>query len=562
MKITRKIVSFLFMLVISFIMINNVHGVDEYYIINIDKNNVLKVEKVFGDTKEEVTYNNTNPYTIDGVLSYNTETNQLTINEGIKIKLIETYKDLSITTNDKDVVINEINLREGDILEIFNSKISYDDSLESVLSGINATNILITNSEVTYKTGDIIANDDLFIEKSTINADSMYAKKAVIKITDSKIETSNMTGGFTWGDTNQGIDWLDPNDYKIMGDNGRAYYGIIFVDSDIKIRNNRNNGQGNISSNRGILIKNTNVNDISTIEKNVAYTIEAGNSGADVIENTRSINIDNSTITAKGFIETNDNMDLIINNSTVVSDYSISTNTDIKASGGNLIITDSLISSKVYINGTDNTESRSALIVDGNLTISNSKLKLDARGNEQSIVPIAYTGKINIDKLTALNMKGDVLVTDIDISNINYNRRMVKEDENKKIYTVGVKNNDGTLNEDESDYVIIGNAKDVTISIENGTWADGTTEDKSLKIIEGEELTIDKLPQGMKSSDGSTNGHWNKNLPFIVEDDINLTYVFEFENPNTIDNLSIYLILGTVSIIAIFSIFYFKRRLV
>lgn len=342
-----------------------------------------------------------------------------------------------------------------------------------------------------------------------------------------------MTGGATWGNTAQGMDWLSPDDYKFMGDNGRAYYGVLIVDSDVTLVGG---SQGQIFSRRGILIKDSKIKDNSTLSQYVNDSIEAGNSGSDLVENVRAITIDNSEVSLKGYIKAGTHMNLVIKDSNVVTDASIGTSVFSPYPGGDLTITNSTVSSKATVLSNDETHSSSAIVADGNLTISNSKVIADASATNGAIVAIAYSGSLNYDNSAIIiDENGNELIKDIDISDIKYNKNFISAVKN--IYTIGLKNSDGTLSGVDSDYAIIGNAYNVTVSISGGTWSDGTTEDKVIKILYGETLTEEDLPTGMKSTIGTTTGSWSESLPLTLTSDMKLVYTFDIENPNTVDSI-------------------------
>lgn len=56
----------------------------------------------------------------------------------------------------------------------------------------------------------------------------------------------------------------------------------------------------------------------------------------------------------------------------------------------------------------------------------------------------------------------------------------------------------------------------VTFAVENGTWADDTTENKSVQVSDGDKLQAADIPVGMKAKDGYENGVW-----VVVPDTIN-----------------------------------------
>ena len=85
----------------------------------------------------------------------------------------------------------------------------------------------------------------------------------------------------------------------------------------------------------------------------------------------------------------------------------------------------------------------------------------------------------------------------------------------------------------------------VTFKVINGTWVDGTTEDKTL-IIEANKdgvakLKLSDVPVGMKPNKNYKNGSWDKiaNKDILLQDDATYTYVFEKDkNESTEDDSS------------------------
>lgn len=533
----KKLFMAIFTMVVSLLVVSNVNAADYWYTVEIDENEELTVTRTLSDgTVEDADISAQDPYIIDnGVITYNTELNKLTIKEGTVIDSIKSSVDLDIYTDDSEVFINYIELKNDSLLQIMDSKISFSDLPNSLLKSYSAENIYISNSELNIPKSSITSIEDLFIENSKIKAIVLTANEAVLKITDSEIETHSLYGGNIWGGTAQGMDWLEPDDYEFMGDNGRAYYAVLVNNSSVKLVGE---GYGSVGSKRGILIKDSTIIDESTITNipYVQYSLSASNSGSDTIGNTRSITIDNSEVSLKGYIKAGTHMNLVIKDSNVVTDASIGTSVFSPYPGGDLTITNSTVSSKATVLSNDETHSSSAIVADGNLTISNSKVIADASATNGAIVAIAYSGSLNYDNSAIIiDENGNELIKDIDISDIKYNKNFISAVKN--IYTIGLKNSDGTLSGVDSDYAIIGNAYNVTVSISGGTWSDGTTEDKVIKILYGETLTEEDLPTGMKSTIGTTTGSWSESLPLTLTSDMKLVYTFDIENPNTVDSI-------------------------
>lgn len=79
----------------------------------------------------------------------------------------------------------------------------------------------------------------------------------------------------------------------------------------------------------------------------------------------------------------------------------------------------------------------------------------------------------------------------------------------------------------------------VTFKVENGTWSDETTDDKTIDITENNEekviLNSSDVPTEMKANEGYKNGAWNVELTSNVEINSDVTYTYTFERETATD---------------------------
>ena len=68
----------------------------------------------------------------------------------------------------------------------------------------------------------------------------------------------------------------------------------------------------------------------------------------------------------------------------------------------------------------------------------------------------------------------------------------------------------------------------ITFKVVNGTWADGTTGNKTVEIEKGSAMGTEQIPNGMKPYDGYENGQWNNEsaLTGVQNQDATYTYTF------------------------------------
>lgn len=548
MRITKKWLLPLFAIVISLFLVNNVsaESVDVYTIdINVDGN--MTTTRTNGDSIKNDYSAENGIYNIDsGKIVYNSNTGELTVSKGVVIDQIKSEKDLIITTNNEEAYIDKIsvgNKTDAD-LYIKDAKLSFSGAYSQSNAGYDADNILIQKSTINVSELTIEAIHDLFVENSDIKANGLFTR-GTIKVADSKFEGRDISTSLMAGCTEDGMNWKTSDKYVFKGDNENAFYGNIISNSEITFVGSHPSG---IFSYKGILIENSKITDKGTYDSSMLKdSIKCyGVAGYEP-----EITINNSELNIKAQILTHRNVDVVINESTINSESNIS------MWEGTLKINDSIVNFKNYI--APGNKDESPIGVNGDIIITKSRVNADASSTNGKVVGIAYTGKIVMDSsAVALNKKGDELIKDIDISDITYNQNILTYSD--KIYTIGLKNSDGSISGIDSDYTTIGDACTITISIEDGTWADGTTDDIVIKKIVGDTLTESDLPTGMKSNDGITTGSWNVAFPTTVTKDMNITYQFEIENPETSDNILLYVTLVLMSLISLTVIKTLKKR--
>jgi len=85
-----------------------------------------------------------------------------------------------------------------------------------------------------------------------------------------------------------------------------------------------------------------------------------------------------------------------------------------------------------------------------------------------------------------------------------------------------------------SKYVLIGKPVKVTFKIKNGTWSDGTKDNKILNTYYLATIKDSDIPTGMIANTGYSNGSWNNNISLDILDD-NYEYTYSFNN-TPVDN--------------------------
>ena len=73
----------------------------------------------------------------------------------------------------------------------------------------------------------------------------------------------------------------------------------------------------------------------------------------------------------------------------------------------------------------------------------------------------------------------------------------------------------------------------ITFKVVNGTWADGSTTDKTVEIDKGAVLNSDQIPTGMKANSGYKTGAWSADLTGKQDQDATYTYKFEKESSSS-----------------------------
>ena len=72
----------------------------------------------------------------------------------------------------------------------------------------------------------------------------------------------------------------------------------------------------------------------------------------------------------------------------------------------------------------------------------------------------------------------------------------------------------------------------ITFKVVNGTWANGTTADKIIKVTKGSTMGTAEIPAGMKAASGYKGGSWDKTLTGVQNADAVYTYSFTKESGN------------------------------
>lgn len=75
----------------------------------------------------------------------------------------------------------------------------------------------------------------------------------------------------------------------------------------------------------------------------------------------------------------------------------------------------------------------------------------------------------------------------------------------------------------------------VTFKIVNGTWADGSTADKTIEIQAGSCLGTSEIPNGMIAAEGFEGGAWDKDVTGAQTESTAYTYIFTAKTPVILD---------------------------
>lgn len=436
------------------------------------------------------------------ILTY--ENNVLTIKENAYITTMNIYDTITITSNDKQVYINQINNFNNTnpmTIKKLNSK-SFDNlsfyitvrgNVNIIDSVINASSDNNAHSEIYVANSELnITNSKIYFKGSSPNINSskdLHVTNSTIKYTGTDktnflesysgsviIENSNV-------DTSSG--YVEAKNIKITESNIKTDY-IQSLDSDIYIE------KSDILASYVIQT----YHNISIIDSKVVAIGENTSSGKIVTTSNGTILVKNSEITIDEYI--NGGGDMIFQSSIIKRSENPSPNSfSVNLSG---------ISNESYGSGERNMRIEdsdiyilSHLSVAGNLDIKNSKVRVTAEGFSGA------TYGSNIYVRGELNIVDSTVITDSYISASN---------------DLNVKGSDITINGINSTYAQLIASKDATIDNSEITMYDAG---QYTYVSASANLSINKSTINIKASEDKTKngrGYIRSSGEFKIEDSI------------------------------------------
>ena len=222
------------------------------------------------------------------------------------------------------------------------------------------------------------------------------------------------------------------------------------------------------------------------------------------------ISIDSTNVNLSGVLSGND---ILVVDSTV--------NTYGTRATGDFTLSDSTYNTQTL----SSEKGYSPLIVKGDLDVDNSRLIANSDGTVPALLVV---GDIDINNELLINDNKNILeISNVVVSSNNFlpggvtgNDTFVNEGDNVKTIT---------LNGNISNYVETTSYSNIIIKIVNGTWADGTTEEKTIRVLTGEDIES-SLPSDMIPNKGYKKGEWK-----LVDGEYVYTFVKNvlIENPKT-----------------------------
>ena len=546
-----KINKILFMIFILFLIIttSKVKATEADYGITIDQNNNINIE-ILGNENDPDVSNFANHFTYENHI--------LTIKENTRIVSLKSDVDITITSNDKPVIFEKIDVPSNgkDIhftiknlnisatrnpfvmigsrmsAEIIDSHFNiahiqmYDDNLLDN----NKERLLFKNTKIDTS-GVIRSYAHLKIIDSTLNIDCLEDRGNNLTITNSKLIIEQSIANYSTA--NRGITTTKIIDSEVeckrtnclLGNgNGQTPPGILEI-TNSKIKNfyieNMRSTEGNKSYTKITNSHFENLNIIHTLNplhiKDSNITVEQVNVySSDPTNNNNGVFLEDSTLKVSNFMASGK---IHFNNSYVESDslmfYPNPMTTEIK-------IQDSYVRLK-------NKQDKPSFYNANLISIHNSNFLAENDTNyifSMNRTSSEYTGAtFEIDNYLKLVDKNDVFVHLVGKG--NYDQSIGKYDnyylmyENNETYPKSLK--------------LISTAN-IRFKIINGTWQDDTSDDILVTKDVWTKLENKNIPKNMK---GRFNGHWEvePNTTDYIKKNITYTYVFDEKDPNlTLDN--------------------------
>lgn len=486
----KRISVFIVVFILSFIGINKVQALDEYTIeISID--NDVKLYKMEANAKNEITDEDTKNSIYSFVDNDNNLT--LTLKENVHYYAIQSnpYNKVKITSNDKQVYLNLLygtwcnldHLKATTYTPVSTYKHDYMDVGEITHFHFGELEINDSNINLIYEPEDESIQNQIH----TVESDPQYGDYGHIKIKNSTVRTTSAL--------------IVPEGKSITIDGSNVYAYGLQVNSNDPTKTNL------------ISIKNSYVETLS----NETMVFMGGVYGSMITSMTK-VTIDSSEVRTNGTIQAKT---LEIKNSTVgykdgyekfyftaINGQEVTfQNADIRFKGN--VIIDNLVMENSYLQvetgansivlaktkqtggqGFDYATATPLIVNSINLTNSN------IRAISNSSVPaVAITTSITSDKESFIWRDDNNKILEFKKVNVSdypfkaipdgydtsYNATIIDSDE---VYTI-VDGDDAVTvaSTDESETI--------TLKILNGTWKDGTKEDKVITVVKGTIITKD-----------------------------------------------------------------------
>lgn len=400
--------------------------------------------------------------------------------------------DPFLYAKNSEVTIKNSSIERGEGVEkadfeIFDS--NYDATIEDATITVNDFRHYVSSGSNYFIKKDYINN-------STINVDSMYGFSAIME--NSTINTNKLSSGYIDAkdstinisvensNTNDlNLEFLKLDNSKINNPGGGQLYTSNMNETDYSIKLINNSYlelTGNASSigSNGMYIENSTFkSNTEMIWTNIANTISPFE------ENNGTVTVKNSNFEANNLVARN----------------------DLKVTNSNI----KLKSLKLERNDSYN--------IGGNLYLDNSKMYID---NDDrlgvEIYDLYFNKSYLLSKASENAWLSTIDITTHNLAGINETQSVMPMDTNSSDYSF-------YDNGEISKYVEIKTPLKVTFKIKNGTWKDGSKEDKIIETYYFGSIKDVDIPKEMVAAAGYESGSWDKE---IVYNDLNEEYVYTY----------------------------------
>lgn len=527
----KKIGRLFLFLIISMIGINQAKA-EEYGVKIFSDTNI----KVYDENEVEITNN------IPDIYTYDTTTHTITLKENIHYAMVltEDYDHhITITSNNKKTYVNMV-YGPFIILDKLNSESFTSESnhvWDSLITG-DPNTPMMTHVHV----GELLVKDSTFILKENKNFydgivhtlhDDAHDGFGDITIQNSKFYTN----GFMYTDNPKTITIKDNSDVKVSSigcfNADDVHDKLIVKDSKLEVSRDSYIELFNVK-NHGLVINSNITIDNSEIITNAfwsAVTLTINNS-----------NMYTSSAIEKFDIDGLGGKTLVVNNS------------DVDISGAITFDTITLSNSNLSSQTGPNEDALSTLGFDGSTFSALFANSLELNNSNFKAVSLGDVPAVAIQDGITSNKENFILYNDsyqiLDLKNVDLNDKGFFNNPNN--YTTvnallagKTQGYTGLLNGNASKVVISGESVEMTIKVVNGTWEDGTNEDKHITMILGvipDKNFIKTYPTKL-----------NQELKIERTGDNEYSYIYsDVKNPKTgVASVTLLLLVSFISIVAI-----------